>query len=57
MKDTRHGKTRQSEREEQALNLRLKGYYSDNPEMLELLEDDTDIIPADYVIIGEDEED
>ena len=57
MKNTSHRKTRQSEREKEALNLRLKGYFRDKPEMLELLEEDTDLIPADYVIIGEDEED
>ena len=48
-------KIRDKEKEQEELNMRLREYYKDNPEMLELLENDTDLMPSDVVIIGLDD--
>ena len=48
-------KIRDEEKKQEELNMRLREYYKDDPEMLELLENDTDLMPSDVVIIGLDD--
>ena len=48
-------KMREEEKEHEELNMRLREYYKDNPEMLELLENDTDLMPSDTIIKGFDD--
>ena len=48
-------KIRDEEKKQEELNMRLREYYKDDPEMLELLENDTDLMPSDVVIIGVDD--
>lgn len=48
-------KMRDEEKEQEALNMRLREYYKDNPEMLELLENDTDLMPTDAILVGVDD--
>ena len=48
-------KIRDEEKEQEELNMRLREYYKDDPEMLELRENETDLMPSDVVIIGLDD--
>ena len=42
-------------KKQEELNMRLREYYKDDPEMLELLENDTDLMPSDIIVKGFDD--
>lgn len=48
-------KMRDEEKKQEELNMRLREYYKDDPEMLELLENDTDLMPSDIIVKGFDD--